>query len=288
MLSARLLIMPFLGLSALAGKPAVSGPEAVITRAAIAPFQDALRHDAAALCGDLAPVVAAELVRGAAPSVGCTAAASRDFALTAPDEPPAEADLSLTPTVQHLEVAERHATVELSFTFVTDTEKSGKPTAIIHSAGPIKLELEEVGGTWLLSSRATLATLPGCRLPKPRRCRPGARVLLFAVVGIERAQPGEDMPTPPAVKRAGGREQREFEAGKLVVAQSGCLACHRIGEDGNTGPGPNLTHIGSKLSEPKITHALVDPRAPMPSFRRLPAQKFHDVVRFLSLLRRGP
>ena len=31
-----------------------------------------------------------------------------------------------------------------------------------------------------------------------------------------------------------------YEQGKLVVAQSGCLACHKIGENGNGGPGPNL------------------------------------------------
>jgi len=28
----------------------------------------------------------------------------------------------------------------------------------------------------------------------------------------------------------------------------------------------------------------VDPREPTPSFRDLPAQKFHDIVRFLALL----
>jgi cytochrome c2 len=26
-----------------------------------------------------------------------------------------------------------------------------------------------------------------------------------------------------------------------VVAQAGCLACHKIGENGNDGPGPPLT-----------------------------------------------
>ena len=35
----------------------------------------------------------------------------------------------------------------------------------------------------------------------------------------------------------------QYEAGKLVAAQSGCLACHKIGENGNDGPGPNLTEI---------------------------------------------
>ncbi len=285
MLSARLFILPFLGLSLVAAKATANGPEAAITRAAVAPSQDVLRHDAAALCGDLVPAVAAELVQGAAPAVSCTAAAIREFALTAPTEPSPEPGLSLEPTVQDLEVVGQRATLKLSFTFITVTKKLGLTTATIHHAGPIKLDLEEVGGVWLVSSRARLATVPGCYLPRPRRCPRGARVLIFFVGEIEPAQPGIELPIPAAVKRAGGREQREFEAGKLVVAQSGCLACHRIGDTGNRGPGPNLTHIGSKLAERAIAHALVDPRAPMPSFRHLPAQKFHDIVRFLALLR---
>ena len=44
-----------------------------------------------------------------------------------------------------------------------------------------------------------------------------------------------------AEPRAGGRV---FRAGEVVVGQSGCLACHVIGENGNNGPGPPLTHIG--------------------------------------------
>ena len=98
------------------------------------------------------------------------------------------------------------------------------------------------------------------------------------------AQAGLELPTPivPARQR---RRQLEVEAGRLDVAQSGCLACHRIGDSGNRGPGENLTHIGSKLSEREIVHAIVDPRAPMPSFRHLPAEKLHDTVRFLAALR---
>ena len=41
----------------------------------------------------------------------------------------------------------------------------------------------------------------------------------------------------------------QYEEGKLVVAQSGCLACHKIGENGNGGPGPDLTDIADKLPE---------------------------------------
>ena len=43
---------------------------------------------------------------------------------------------------------------------------------------------------------------------------------------------------PTAVLQAGGKTLAEYEAGKKVVAQSGCLACHKIGDNGNDGPGP--------------------------------------------------
>jgi menaquinol-cytochrome c reductase cytochrome b/c subunit len=90
---------------------------------------------------------------------------------------------------------------------------------------------------------------------------------------------------PVAVGRAGGKELSDFEAGRTVYAQSGCAACHRLGDVGNAGPGPNLTHIGSTLSTPQLERAIIDPRAPMPSFSHLPAAKFKAVVEFLSLLR---
>jgi menaquinol-cytochrome c reductase cytochrome b/c subunit len=94
-----------------------------------------------------------------------------------------------------------------------------------------------------------------------------------------------EAPTPAAVIRQGGRALAEFEAGKLAVAQSGCLSCHKIGENGNDGPGPNLSHIGSRLPRQGIARTLVNPTAPMPSFKNLPPQKFNAIVAFLSQLR---
>src|SRR5947208_2182641 len=76
-----------------------------------------------------------------------------------------------------------------------------------------------------------------------------------------------------------------LEAGKLVVAQSGCLACHKIGENGNDGPGPNLTDIGDKLLPGAILRTLENPTAPMPSFNGLPQQKKTALVQFLASLR---
>lgn len=77
----------------------------------------------------------------------------------------------------------------------------------------------------------------------------------------------------------------QYEAGKLVVAQSGCLACHKIGENGNDGPGPHLTDIGDKLQPAAIRRTLDNPTAPMPSFAGLPEEKKAALVAFLAQLR---
>ena len=69
-----------------------------------------------------------------------------------------------------------------------------------------------------------------------------------------------------------GRRQR-VRGGKLVVAQSGCLACHKIGENGNDGPGPELTDIGDKLPKAAILRTLENPTAPMPSFAGCPRRR---------------
>jgi quinol-cytochrome oxidoreductase complex cytochrome b subunit len=76
----------------------------------------------------------------------------------------------------------------------------------------------------------------------------------------------------------------KYEAGKLAVAQSGCLACHKIGENGNGGPGPNLTDIADKLPKAAMLRTLENPTAPMPSFAGLPEEKKLAIVNFLSQL----
>ncbi len=77
----------------------------------------------------------------------------------------------------------------------------------------------------------------------------------------------------------------QYEAGKQVAAQSGCLACHQFGHNGNDGPGPELTHIGSELPAAAIERTLRNPPGIMPSFENLPPEKFNDLVEFLSSLR---
>ena len=91
--------------------------------------------------------------------------------------------------------------------------------------------------------------------------------------------------TPAHITRTGGRELDEYEAGKRAVAASGCLACHRIGVNGNAGPGPDLTEVADRLPRLAIARTLINPTAPMPSFRDLPPQKFHLIVSFLAQLK---
>jgi menaquinol-cytochrome c reductase cytochrome b/c subunit len=80
----------------------------------------------------------------------------------------------------------------------------------------------------------------------------------------------------------------EYEAGKLVAAQSGCLACHKIGENGNDGPGPELTEIGNILPQAAIERTLENPTPPMPSYRSLPEEKKEALVAFLGQLKGEP
>ena len=77
----------------------------------------------------------------------------------------------------------------------------------------------------------------------------------------------------------------QYEPGKLVTAQSGCLACHKIGHNGNDGPGPELTDIGNRLPKAAILRTLENPTAPMPSFAGLPEEKKSQMVDFLAQLR---
>ncbi len=76
----------------------------------------------------------------------------------------------------------------------------------------------------------------------------------------------------------------EYEDGARVAAQSGCLACHQFGENGNDGPGPELTEIGAKLPRVAIARTLTNPSGVMPPYSDLPAEKLDSLVDFLASL----
>jgi len=108
-------------------------------------------------------------------------------------------------------------------------------------------------------------------------------------LGAEAGAPTQiEQATPERIKAQGGAVLRQYEAGKQVVAQSGCLACHKIGENGNGGPGPNLTKIADRLPAQGIARTLINPTAPMPSFSSLQEnepEKFDAMVAFLGQLK---
>jgi ubiquinol-cytochrome c reductase cytochrome b subunit/menaquinol-cytochrome c reductase cytochrome b/c subunit len=106
-------------------------------------------------------------------------------------------------------------------------------------------------------------------------------ILTMAFLTIEGALAGA--PTEIELK-----VPQRLEEGKSVAASSGCLGCHRIGENGNSGPGPDLSNIGSRLPRQAIARTLVNPTAPMPSYSRLrqnEPEQFDQLVEFISSLR---
>ena len=78
-----------------------------------------------------------------------------------------------------------------------------------------------------------------------------------------------------------------LEKGQEVTASSGCLGCHKIGENGNT-LGPNLTDVGSRLGKDAIARTLVNPTPPMPPYRQLRQdnpEQFDQLVEYVASLR---
>jgi mono/diheme cytochrome c family protein len=130
------------------------------------------------------------------------------------------------------------------------------------------------------------------RRPERRPIATAAGILtIFAMayltfLGANAGSPNQiDMEPPSDLK---GAALTEWNQGRLVVAQSGCLACHAIGENGNHGPGPRLTHVARDLPAAAIAQTLRNPTAPMPSFQRLSEtqpEKFNAMVAFLGSLK---
>jgi mono/diheme cytochrome c family protein len=81
---------------------------------------------------------------------------------------------------------------------------------------------------------------------------------------------------------------KRYEQGRSAVASSGCLGCHRIGENGNGGPGPELTAIGARLPKQAIARTLLNPTAPMPSYvllQQKEPRKFEELTTYLASLK---
>jgi menaquinol-cytochrome c reductase cytochrome b/c subunit len=104
-----------------------------------------------------------------------------------------------------------------------------------------------------------------------------AAMAYLTILGALAGSPTEiDQPAPPGL-----------EKGQEITASSGCLGCHKIGENGNT-LGPNLTTIGSRLGKDAIARTLVNPTPPMPPYGRLREEhpdQFNQLVEYVASLR---
>jgi menaquinol-cytochrome c reductase cytochrome b/c subunit len=99
----------------------------------------------------------------------------------------------------------------------------------------------------------------------------------LTILGALAGSPTEiDQPAPPGL-----------EKGQEVTASSGCLGCHKIGENGNT-LGPNLTDVGSRLGKDAIARTLVNPTPPMPPYRQMRQdnpEQFNQLVEYVASLK---
>ena len=91
-------------------------------------------------------------------------------------------------------------------------------------------------------------------------------------------------PKPPSCRPAAARSPNTKPASRSSPSRAAWPAT-RSATTATRGPGPDLTHIASRLPRQGIARTLVNPTAPMPSFKNLPPQKFEAVVNFLSQLK---
>jgi menaquinol-cytochrome c reductase cytochrome b/c subunit len=104
-----------------------------------------------------------------------------------------------------------------------------------------------------------------------------AAMAYLTILGALAGAPSEiDLATAP-----------QYERGKEVTASAGCLACHKIGENGGT-LGPSLTEVGDRLGRDAIARTLVNPTSPMPSYqsyRQDSPKQFNELVNYVASLK---
>jgi hypothetical protein len=243
--------------------------ERQVIEAARAPFRAFARRDARALCRSFTPMAARALIPHSPNGGDCIS----------------QVNVLMAKSQSFIDEPVEIRTGEL---FVTEVHVRRARATVVVSGSKHRerrtLALVRLGAKWQVASTPILAMIRACvSHVKERQCRNGiGNTLVFGFVENEGPMA---IPPPAAVRRAGKQEVREFNDGAMVAVESGCLACHRIGDQGNKRPGPSLTHVGSRATKAQIEEAIVSPLEPMPSFKRLPKKKFHALVRFLQLLR---
>lgn len=236
--------------------------------AARAPFLALVRKNPQSLCSAFTPSAAKYLGRDQFFGATCEARARQGFA-----------DTKVISRGRGLGWARRLEVTEIRW---HDRRASA---VVVYGKHRLHLSLRLVAGRWRIATKPVLGTVLRCVFDAPpAECVEAVRVAdLWSLIPPSYELPG--IPVPARVRRAGGKELHDFKVGARTVANAGCLACHRIGSEGNAGPGPSLTHVASRLPKRAIERVMRHPSAPMPSFKNLPRGKFKAIVRFLLLLR---
>ncbi len=94
-----------------------------------------------------------------------------------------------------------------------------------------------------------------------------------------------EIETPASVMAQGGKALAAFNAGKEVAPRPAASRATRSARERQRRPRPPLTKIGARLPRQAIARTLINPTAPMPSFRDLPQDKFDNLVEFLAQLK---
>ncbi len=265
-------LVPVFAMLVILGCGKINRYEAV-RAAARAPYIAFWHGNAGKLCGSFIPKIAAELA--------------------IPSSQNGQCDVRVAAVLAKVPFAERVPRSVGAFTFkVIDVKlESDYATAILlyrdgaqSLAAPIRLDY--LDGKWRVATHSILGVVGSCPHGIYHRYCSSVVQRAFLLVGGSAVSGLPSLISAPSfVQRAGKREQAVFEYGDKVFVSTGCLACHRIGPQGNSGPGSELTHVGAELSEEEIEKSLIDTSPPMPSFRGLPKEKFEALARFLSLLR---
>lgn len=122
-----------------------------------------------------------------------------------------------------------------------------------------------------------------------------ASMVLFILAFIVLAIYGDRAPWSPVFAEGGaplqvpasvlqGKTSQEY-GGSLVYQNKGCINCHTIGGVGGN-RGPNLTHIGSRLSADQLTWRILGGGNNMPAYAgNMEPRDLSDLVAFLESLK---
>jgi len=127
---------------------------------------------------------------------------------------------------------------------------------------------------WLRKDERPILRMPDFDLTEPE-----ARDLAAFLMNNK-----QDSQFPPADFDWAEADSEMVESGKELVLEYGCVGCHKIAGEGQN-IGPNLSHVGSKLSNAYLYHLVKAPQAiipgtPMKDFK-LEQEEVEDIVAYL-------